>query len=205
MTEAEAGRAAQRRRTRKAIVEAAARLLHDGADPSVAEIAAAADVSRRTVYMYFPRLDQLILDATVGEVTRAGWEGELDFEHYGADVHARVDAVISVMLDTAEQTLPLGRRLLKLTVDTPGDGTAERMPRRGYRRVEWIEGAMSPLRDRLSPEQFDRLVSALAVILGWEALIVLRDTRALPPDKEREVITWSAHALIDAALAEAGG
>lgn len=205
MTDAEAGRAAQRRRTRKAIVEAAARLLRDGADPSVAEIAAAADVSRRTVYMYFPGLDQLILDATIGEMTLAGREGEIDFERYGPDAHARVDAVISVMLDTADQTLPLGRRMLKLTVDAPGGGAAERVPRRGYRRIEWIEGAVSPLRDRLTPEQFDRLVSALAVILGWEALIVLRDTRALSPDREREAITWSAHALIDAALAEAGG
>lgn len=200
----EAGREAQRRRTRKAIVEAAARLLRDGGDPSVAEIAAAADVSRRTVYMYFPRLDQLILDATIGEMTRAGQDSALDFEHCGPDVHARVDAVISVMLDTADQTLPLGRRMLKLTVDAPGDGAAEPMPRRGYRRIEWIEGALSPLRDRLPPERFDLLVSALAVILGWEALIVLRDTRALSRDREREVITWSAHALIDASLAGAG-
>src|ERR1700759_1662192 len=62
----ETGRVAQRRRTRRAIVEATAALLRSGAEPSVNDIAAAADVSRRTVYLYYPTLDQLVLDATVG-------------------------------------------------------------------------------------------------------------------------------------------
>jgi AcrR family transcriptional regulator len=45
------GRVAQRRRTRRAIVDATMTLLSQGVEPSVNEIAAAADVSRRTVYM----------------------------------------------------------------------------------------------------------------------------------------------------------
>ena len=45
------GRPAQRRRTRKAIVEAAKQLLASGRTPSIDEIARAADVSRRTVYL----------------------------------------------------------------------------------------------------------------------------------------------------------
>jgi AcrR family transcriptional regulator len=60
------GREAQRRRTRKAIVDAAVRLSSQGATPSVDEIALAADVSRRTIYMYFPARDELLLDATAG-------------------------------------------------------------------------------------------------------------------------------------------
>ena len=50
-TGSEPGRAAQRRRTRKVIVAAAAELLAQGKTPSVAEVAEAAEVSRRTVYM----------------------------------------------------------------------------------------------------------------------------------------------------------
>jgi predicted DNA-binding transcriptional regulator YafY len=44
-------------------------LLAQGAEPSVNDIAAAAEVSRRTVYMHFPTLDQLMLDATLGPST----------------------------------------------------------------------------------------------------------------------------------------
>jgi len=43
---------------------------------SINDIAAAADVSRRTVYVHFATLDQLILDATLGLMNvdvDAGW------------------------------------------------------------------------------------------------------------------------------------
>lgn len=198
----EGGRIAQRRRTRRAIVDAAARLLRDGAEPSVAAIAAAADVSRRTVYLYFPRIDQLLIDATLGEMASVGYGAQLDFERYGDDVHARVDALVRALLDMSDDALPLGRRLLSLTVETPADADRAGAPRRGYRRVEWIELAVQPLRPRLSREQFDRLVSGLSMVIGWEAMIVLRDTRGLRRATERRVAVWSARALVDAMLAE---
>lgn len=201
MSEPSGGRVAQRRRTRKAILAAAARLLREGGEPSVGAIAAEADVSRRTVYMYFPQLDQLIIDATLGEMAGADYRTRLEFDRYGDDVHRRVDALITTLLDMSDEALPLGRRLLRLTVDTHDEST-DNVPRRGYRRVEWIEQAVQPLRDSLSKEQFERLVSGLAVVIGWEAMIVLRDTRGLRRNTERKVTTWTAHALIDAILAE---
>ena len=57
----ESGRYRQKRRTRAAIVAATSELLRSGVTPSVGEIADAADVSRRTVYSYFPTLEQLLL------------------------------------------------------------------------------------------------------------------------------------------------
>jgi AcrR family transcriptional regulator len=42
------------------------RLLSAGGTPTVADIAEAADVSRRTVYMYFPTLQHLLIDAALG-------------------------------------------------------------------------------------------------------------------------------------------
>src|SRR5579875_145420 len=110
VSEPTGGRVAQRRRTRKAIVAAAAKLLRDGDEPSVAAVAAEADVSRRTVYMYFPSLDQLIIDATLGELTDGGYGAQLDFDRHGNDVHARVDALVSAVLNMSDQALPLGRR-----------------------------------------------------------------------------------------------
>jgi AcrR family transcriptional regulator len=197
------GRAAQRRRTRRAIVDAAARLVAEGRDPSIAEIAAAADVSRRTVYEYFPTLDQLLIDATLGVMAGAEFSAALDFDRFGDDVHARLDALARTLSDMSDRALPLGRRLLRLTVDTPASDDDAAAPRRGYRRIQWIEHAVQPLRDRLTAEQFERLVSALAVALGWEAMIVLRDTRNLTRATERRVTGWAVHALVDAMLSEA--
>lgn len=119
--------------------------------------------------MYFPRLDQLIIDATLSEMADAGYGARLDLERYGEDVHARVDALIAVLLDMSDEALPLGRRLLRLTVEAAGEQPGE-APRRGYRRIEWIELAVQPLRGALSTEQFERLVvvfEAMAWALRW--------------------------------------
>jgi AcrR family transcriptional regulator len=193
------GRVAQRRRTREAIVDAAKRLLAEGKDPSIDEIALAADVSRRTIYMYFPTLDQLLLDATAGMLSENTVDAVIASDRYDDDVFGRLDALVRAFAELAPITLPLGRKIIRLTVDAkhPDDGA-----RRGYRRLKWIEWAVEPLRQRLRREQYERLVSALSVLLGWEAMIVLRDVRGLEVAEEERTIRWAVHAVVTAMLDE---
>src|SRR3954454_10360520 len=135
-TQAGAGtgtRMRQRRRTRAAIVRAAADLLRAGATPSVGEVAAVADVSRRTVYQYFPTLEHLLIDATLGLLDQGAVDEAIEIAE---DADARVAAMIRRLGAVSADQLPLGRQLLRLTVDTP---VAEDAPRRGYRRIGWIE------------------------------------------------------------------
>jgi AcrR family transcriptional regulator len=202
-TEADGGRARQRRRTRAAIVQAAAELLRAGAEPSVGEIADAADVSRRTVYLYFPNLDQLLLDATIGLLSQADVDAAIDAADTEGDPADRVEAMVRALFAAADDTLPYGRSLLRLTVTQPAEADDGDAPRRGYRRVGWIERALEPLRPQLSAAAFERLVSALAMVVGWEALIVLRDIRGLDADAQLDTTLWTARTLIQAALAEA--
>ena len=117
------------------------------------------------------------------------------------DARARIAALIAVLSDGMADSLPLGRKLIKLTVDTP---PADGGPRRGYRRIAWIEQALEPIRPRLGPDRFEQLVSALAVVIGWEAFVVLFDVRGLSVDQARETITGAALTLVDAALAQSG-
>lgn len=193
-----AGRAAQRRRTRAAIVAATRELVAQGKTPSIDEIAAAADVSRRTIYMYFPTVDQLLLDATVALLSEATVDRVLDPDQHGDDVIARTDALAKTLVDLAPETLPLGRKIIRLTVDA---SPAEDGERRGYRRIEWIERAVEPLRDRVTAKEYERLVSALSLILGWEAMVVLRDVRGLDAKREEDVIRWASRVLVEATLA----
>jgi AcrR family transcriptional regulator len=198
--EAGPGRAAQRRRTRAAIVDAATRLLAEGRTPSADEIAAAADVSRRTVYMYFPTLDQLVLDATVGALSATEMDTAMSAAAAAEDPVVGVDALVSTSTRLAPVTLPLGRKIIRLTVDAGQPG--QDAPKRGFRRVAWVEQAVEPLRRELSHEQFERLVSALCLVVGWEAHIILEDVRGLRPEEEERVLRWAARALVDAIRAE---
>lgn len=199
---AESGRYRQRRRTRAAIVNAAADLIREGnSTPGVSEIAEAADVSRRTVYQYFPTVDQLLIDATLGLLSQTAVDSAIESADAGADALARVEAMIRALAGLSAETMPLGRSLIRLTVGAPPEGD---QPKRGYRRVGWIERAIEPLRDQLDESAFERLVSALAMVVGWEALIVLQDLRGLAAQQQVAISTWAARALIAAACEEAG-
>lgn len=186
------GREQQRRRTRRAIVAAAAALLERGETPSVAEIAAAAEVSRRTVYLYFPTLEHLLADAAL-EASRGAVEPR--FEAGGA-AEERLESLVRAVQQGFAETEQLGRTIIRATVGAPaGDGAG---PRRGYRRVEWIERALEPARDVLTPDRYERLVSALTLAIGWESMIVLQDIRGLSAEEAEEVCAWAARALLAA-------
>ena len=187
------GREAQRRRTRKAIVAAAADLLERGKQPSMAEVAAAADVSRRTVYLYFPTLEHLLADAAL-EATRSLVEPHVETS---GDAGERLEGLVRATQQGFAETEQLGRTIIRTTV-----GSAPKLPpgtpRRGYRRVEWIERALEPMRDTVSPERFERLVSALTLFIGWESMIVLQDLRGLTDAEAEAVCVWAAAPLLSA-------
>jgi AcrR family transcriptional regulator len=188
------GRERQRRRTRRAILEAAVALLGRGGDPSVAEIAEAADVSRRTVYLYFPTIEHLLADAAL-EAARGTVEPR--FEASG-DAAERLEALVRAVQRGFAETEELGRTIIRLTVGAAAGTTPQATPRRGYRRVQWIEAALEPARESMPPERFERLVSALTLLIGWESMIVLQDTRGLSTAEAEEVCVWAAGALLAA-------
>ena len=190
------GRPAQRRRTRNAILAAATDLLRDGKTPTIDDVASAADVSRRTIYMHFPTLDQLIIDATMGTLTAGAYDSEFPTNSSALE---RVATIVTTLTKNASEWLPFGRRMVALTAAAPPkDGV-----KRGHRRVGWIDRAIAPLSDQLSDEQHERLAAALSIVLGWEAMIVLRDIRGLGPRREKAVLTWAAQTLVQGMLDDA--
>ncbi len=163
-------------------------------------VAEAAQVSRRTVFLHFPSLDQLVLDATLGALAAA--EVDVGQDAAGSDVRARVQALAQSLIEMSPVTMPLGRQIIRLTVAS--EPAAPHQPLRGARRVRWIEQALEPIRDQLTELEFDRLVSALAMVLGFEGMVVLQDIRGLDAPAQTGVISWAVTALVDAALASAG-
>lgn len=198
------GREAQRRRTRRAIVDATIRLIADGSTPTIAEVAEAADVSRRTVYMYFPSLEHLLVDATLGALSQRDVDLAIEAADTDDDVAARLDALVRSVQSMSPEVEHLGRTLIRLTVgDTTQDSRREERPGRGYRRIEWIEAALAPMRHTVAPAHFDRLVQAIAVIIGWEAIIVQRDVCGLTAAQGEDLSAWIAQTLLEATLTSA--
>src|SRR3954465_12071896 len=116
--------------------------------------------------MYFPTLDQLLLDAAVGALSTTRMDEAMTAASVQEDPAARVEALVSTSTRLAPTTLPLGRKIVRLTADRGRAAGASAPPRGGCRGVEWIERALEPVRGSLTREQFERLVSALCLVVG---------------------------------------
>jgi AcrR family transcriptional regulator len=196
-----ADRIQQTRRTRRLLLTTAATLIAAGRSPSVSDVADAADVSRRTAYRYFPTQEQLLVEATL-EGLRPVMESALAGAPAGRtdeDLEARVDALARHMQRLAVDHEALLRTMVRLTVGRP---RGSKDPPRGGRRLEWIDDAVRPVHRLIGRARYKRLVSALAVCLGIEALIVLRDICGLSPAQAEEVSRWTARAILKSSLAD---
>ena len=98
-------------------------LLGEGASPSVGEIAERAEVSRRTVYSYFPTLDQLLVDASLGLLSEA--ETGRTIEPAGDDAEERIATLAAEVMGMSEEVERLGRRVIALTADAPEPPSGE--------------------------------------------------------------------------------
>ena len=199
-------RSAQKRRTRRAILDAAVTLLRQGVTPTAATVAELADVSRRTVYQYFPNQEKLLTDAAL-EVVRTRVDDAVA-RAPSDDVEARLDALVSETLRSCIDNEVLLHAMVRLSTEQRlaelRDGPSPTAPLRGVRRIEWIEAALQPVRPQLAAARYERLVSALAVCIGFEALLVLRDIRGLNLPEMEAVSRWMARALLRATLATNG-
>jgi len=197
-----AGRPKQRARTKKLLLQTAGKLMRDGGVPTVTDVAAAADISRRTAYRYFPTQEQLLAEAAL-ESLRPAVEKALA-QALPNDVETRLEILVRTVQGLAYENEGALRTMLKLSYGKQlgaGDRESARSgTARGSRRIDWIETAVRPLRARLGRRSFERLVSALAVCIGTEAALILRDMRKLNPPRSIEVTLWTAKALLRAAL-----
>jgi AcrR family transcriptional regulator len=195
----EPGRRRQKLRTRTLLLTTARSLLKSGRQPTVTEVADAACVSRRTAYRYFPAQEKLLAEAAL-EGLRPMMSDALDLTPQGhdrRDMDARVEALVGTMMKLAFENEALLRTMIHQTV--LGSERSE-TPRRGTRRVDWIETALAPWRPQFSKQQYSRLVSAVAVCTGIEAILVMRDIRNLTQSQTIQLSQWMVRVLLSEAL-----
>lgn len=192
------GRPQQRLRTRKDLLQAAARLMRKGSRPTLEDVAAEAMVSRATAYRYFPDIGALLAEASLDvNVPDAAmlFAGETT-----QDPVLRLEKVDEALHDAVVEHEPQMRRMLAHTImrgldAPPGDAT----PPRQNRRLPLIDAALAPARAQFGPAALRRLGYALAIIMGTEGVIVARDVLRIDDAETRRVKRWAIRALVEAA------
>jgi AcrR family transcriptional regulator len=197
-------RANQKARTRAAIVEAARRLLDEGGDPpAVAQAAAAAGVSRATAYRYFPTQEALAVElADMPALTEAA-EAELaalDTDDVEERLLRLLDTFNPVVF-AEEETM---RRALRVYLDTwLRDARAADEPPalRMGRRMRWLEQVLEPA--DLPADTRRRLEAALALTIGGDSMVIMKDVCGLDDEEALGVLRWAAVSLLRAGIADA--
>lgn len=195
-------RANQKQRTRAAIVEAAQLLLRSGVEPTVASAAEAAKVSRATAYRYFPTPESLLLE--VSGVTPA-YEPVEQLVQYlkGDDPEARLLKFVKMINDITFADEPQMRMALKVYLDTWFASRSEGAkvpPVREGRRMRWLETVLEPARTKLRKPEWKKLQAAIALTVGADAMVIMKDVCKLDEAEAKEILLWTAKVILRAGL-----
>jgi AcrR family transcriptional regulator len=196
----ETGRIQQKQRTRQQILVAAAALISSGTRPTVTEAADAAEVSRRTAYRYFPSQEKLLAEAALNGV-RPAIEATMAGAPAG-DLIEDIEARLVMLVHTVQKLTLRNEALLRTMIHATVLEKTRGAPKRGTRRLDWIELAVGGLRQRLKPAAYERLLTGLALCIGIEAMLVLRDIRGLPGPQATEASEWLALTVLRATRRE---
>jgi AcrR family transcriptional regulator len=191
-------RLGQKLRMRALLLGAAGELLAQGQTPTVAAVADAAMVSRATAYRYFPTQEALLTEVPLD--LAAPTVQSLFGPDAPDDPEDRVALVQNALYDLSRDHEPEWRLFLRASLmrslQDP-DGTGD--PFRGARRAALLDKALEPLSDQLTAEDLDQLKTALAMLVGGESLIVLRDVLRLDHAQARARGEWAVRQLVRAA------
>ena len=192
-----AGRSNQKNRTRKDLLQAAARLMQQGRKPTLEEVAEHAMVSRATAYRYFTSVEALVVEASLDLAVPE--PQQLFADHASEDPVARlerVDSTLHAMIRANEASL---RLMLMHSLQRAGKDQDGDIPPRQNRRTPLIEAALEPARQQFKPAALKNLVRALALIIGTEAMVVFKDVLRLDEAEAQKVRRWAIRALVEAA------
>jgi AcrR family transcriptional regulator len=197
-TNLQEGRANQKQRTYQALLDAALGLSDAGQQPTLRDIANKAMVSRATAYRYFPSVDALIHEAYFGRAAVP-----LDtFIGTGTDPVEAVGRAAEVMNRLLLENEPgvhiVERAFMQIWLDDASDDRPSRMAR----RMNYIDPIIDSLSERLDEAARFRLRIALAMTMGTEAVLAMRDVAGASKEQAIAAGIWAAQSLIRQALAE---
>lgn len=188
------GRTSQKARTRDALIAAARQLLAEGVTPTIEAAAAEAAVGRTTAYRYFPN-SRALLAATYPEIEMHSLLGPDPPQEPLARLELMAESLTRQILENEPEL----RAQLRLALEGEPAG-GESVPLRRWRRIKWVEDALSPLEGRMPEPELRRLVLGICATLGIEPYVWLTDMGGLSREEAVEVMRSNARTLLRSAL-----
>lgn len=193
------GRTNQKLRTRMALLEAAGRLIKKGVNPTLADVAEEALVSKATAYRYFPNRDALLREVSLDQQVETPEEILQDADNLEAA--ERVALVHDFLHQLVAQNEQQFRLFLRASMEQwlQTEGTPE-APLRGARRIPMLAAALAPCREKLDEKTYEQLLYALSALVSVEPFIALTDVCQIDPKAGKTITGWAVKALVNTAL-----
>jgi AcrR family transcriptional regulator len=192
------GRINQKRRTQRALFDAAIALSEEGRKPTFAEVAERAMVSRATAYRYFNSVEALISEAMFERAVRSPEESLAPGADPAEAIASRAREFNRVLLADEVGTHVMERSFMAVWLEND----AASRPPRPARRMKHIGVVTDSLKDELPAAARKRLAQALAMVMGPEAVVALRDVAGASAQEALAASAWAAQALVKQARAE---
>jgi hypothetical protein len=74
---------------------------------------------------------------------------------------------------------------------------------RAGRRMRWLEQTLQPIRKQLPAGSWRRLKNALALTLGIDSIVIMKDVCGLEDKEALEVLGWTARTILEAVTRDA--
>ncbi|MBR9913476.1 MAG: TetR/AcrR family transcriptional regulator [Algicola sp.] len=185
----ETGRKAQKKKTRKQLLQSAQDLLSLGKPFSLEDVAKHSNTSRATVYRYFSNIDVLCSEAGLDIHTKSPDTLFDEFQHLS--IIERIIAIQNYYNQLALDNEMAFRTYLSVYLKDDKSAT------RGSRRVESLKLALSPVRDQIQKKEYHHLIHSATILMGIEPMIAAKDVCQLSNEKAIETLKWTLQILLE--------
>lgn len=196
------GRINQKLKTQQRILETAKKMLLSKKDFSLEDVAAKMQISRATIYRYYPNIDILCLDVAIAMTNK----DPEDFSHYVKDMNLAqslfyVQDYFNNLIQKHETPF---RKYLSLVLDKSVKGE-KASAHRGGRRPKTLEIVMEPFRDEIGNKNYENLKNIVTVLCGVEPLITNKDVNRLNNKQSNELLKWGLEMILKGIAADKKG
>lgn len=187
----DSGRVRQKINTRTKIINAARRLMKTSKDLSLEDVAKEADISRATIYRYFPSLEMLYSESEIRLHYKSS--EKLVDESKGLIPSERIRHIQRYYNEFGIKNENAYRRHLSVVML---EALKNKGKLRGARRVEVLKQALEPLREQMGQESWTNLINSSALLMGFDALVICKDVCGLDNQASQRLLEWTLDRIL---------
>ncbi|NNG10489.1 MAG: TetR/AcrR family transcriptional regulator [Arenibacter sp.] len=190
----DSGRKKQKLKTRNTLLKTTQKLLANGNDFSLEDVAKKAKVSRATIYRYYSNIDVLSAEAGLDLNTESPETIINNLKHL--DIQEQLVAIQAYFNQLTVDHEAAFRKYLSIVLasDSP-------IAKRGARRPKTLQMALAQNNLGLDEAQCQNLIHIATVLMGIEAFVVTNDVCGLSKQDAMKTLQWGLEMVLHGIMA----